>query len=338
MKKYLLPETGNFYKANLHCHTTISDGRWTPEEVKKNYMEQGYSVIAYTDHNLLISHQDLAEESFLPLNGIEFNINNDEYGGKYGKTCHFCAIAIEPDNLIQPCWHREKYLGPHTSQFRHLIKYDESKPDYERVYNPECINDMMKQCVDNGIFVTYNHPDWSMESYTDYINYNNMNAMEICNYECVCIGHDEHNSKVYDEMLKSGKRIYCVATDDNHNKEGASASFGGFTMIKADKLDYKTITKALVDGNFYASEGPVINELWVEDNKIHIKCEPADEIRMNTAYRYAKSIKGFGYPVTEASFDLNGREGYVRITVVDKDGNKAYTNAYFIDQLLGEEE
>ena len=38
MKKYLLPENGNFYKANLHCHTTVSDGNWTPEEVKKNYM------------------------------------------------------------------------------------------------------------------------------------------------------------------------------------------------------------------------------------------------------------------------------------------------------------
>ena len=34
MKKYLLPETGQFYKANLHCHTTVSDGRMTPEEVK----------------------------------------------------------------------------------------------------------------------------------------------------------------------------------------------------------------------------------------------------------------------------------------------------------------
>ena len=25
MKIYLLPESGNFYKANLHCHSTVSD-------------------------------------------------------------------------------------------------------------------------------------------------------------------------------------------------------------------------------------------------------------------------------------------------------------------------
>ena len=33
MKKHLLPETGNFCKANLHCHTVLSDGNKTPEEV-----------------------------------------------------------------------------------------------------------------------------------------------------------------------------------------------------------------------------------------------------------------------------------------------------------------
>ena len=38
MRKYLLPNTGKFYKANLHCHTTVSDGKSTPEEVKECYL------------------------------------------------------------------------------------------------------------------------------------------------------------------------------------------------------------------------------------------------------------------------------------------------------------
>ena len=33
MKQYLIPEGGRFYKANLHMHTTVSDGNMTPEEV-----------------------------------------------------------------------------------------------------------------------------------------------------------------------------------------------------------------------------------------------------------------------------------------------------------------
>ena len=39
MKKYLLPNGNKFYKANLHVHTTVSDGAMTPEEIKKIYME-----------------------------------------------------------------------------------------------------------------------------------------------------------------------------------------------------------------------------------------------------------------------------------------------------------
>ena len=36
MKQYLLPEKGQFYKANLHRHTVVSDGTLTPEEVKQD--------------------------------------------------------------------------------------------------------------------------------------------------------------------------------------------------------------------------------------------------------------------------------------------------------------
>lgn len=61
----LLPETGNFYKANLHCHTVISDGKLTPEEVKKAYMEQGYSVVAYTDHRNYQWHKELTYEAIV---------------------------------------------------------------------------------------------------------------------------------------------------------------------------------------------------------------------------------------------------------------------------------
>lgn len=44
MRKYLLPKDGNFYKSNLHVRSVISDGAKTPEEVKKIYMDRGYSV------------------------------------------------------------------------------------------------------------------------------------------------------------------------------------------------------------------------------------------------------------------------------------------------------
>ena len=41
MKKYLLPESGKFYKANMHTHTNISDGEIPAEEIKRMYVEKG---------------------------------------------------------------------------------------------------------------------------------------------------------------------------------------------------------------------------------------------------------------------------------------------------------
>ena len=44
MRKYLITQGGNFYKANLHCHTDLSDGGFSPEDVKKMYMEKCFGV------------------------------------------------------------------------------------------------------------------------------------------------------------------------------------------------------------------------------------------------------------------------------------------------------
>ena len=77
MKKYLLPEKGEFYKANLHCHTSVSDGGYTPQQVKEMYQKQGYSIVAFTDHDVLVPHPELADDNFLPLNGYEIEINDE---------------------------------------------------------------------------------------------------------------------------------------------------------------------------------------------------------------------------------------------------------------------
>lgn len=45
-------ETVGQYKANLHTHTTQSDGHLTPTAVIDEYRSRGYSILALTDHNL----------------------------------------------------------------------------------------------------------------------------------------------------------------------------------------------------------------------------------------------------------------------------------------------
>ena len=120
MRKYLLPEKGQFYKANLHCHTDLSDGHKTPEEVKELYLKKGYSIVAYTDHDIFLTHNDLSDDTFLALNGFEVEVMN-WYGRKplrEIKRIDMNFIALEPDNDIHPLWHRTKYLFDNARHHR----------------------------------------------------------------------------------------------------------------------------------------------------------------------------------------------------------------------------
>ena len=87
MKYELLPTSGNFYKANMHMHTNLSDGKMTLEETKKLYMDNGYSIVAFTDHETLVPHNDLSDENFLAITSYEIENNNLFPGGySYQKT------------------------------------------------------------------------------------------------------------------------------------------------------------------------------------------------------------------------------------------------------------
>ena len=71
----LLPAAGQFYKANLHCHTVLSDGRWTKEQVKAEYQKRGYSIVAFTDHRHYGWHPELMDDTFIPIAAYEADLN-----------------------------------------------------------------------------------------------------------------------------------------------------------------------------------------------------------------------------------------------------------------------
>lgn len=338
MRKYLLPENGNFYKANLHCHTTVSDGRCTPEQVKDNYKIMGYSIVAYTDHDVLISHSELNDPEFLALNGFEVEITEPGVDFTFARTCHICFIALEPDNLIQPCWHRSAYQFGNAVSYRDKVQFDDTLPDYVREFNGKKISEMMHIARDKGFYVTYNHPTWSLEDYSNYIEYEGMHAFEMFNGGCLTEGYDDYNPRVYDDILRSGKKIYCIGADDNHNAHPMDCrhwdSGLAYTVIKAPELEYKAITTALENGDFYASQGPEIYNLWYEDGVVHIECSEADRIDLSTGVRFGMTIyHESSDALTQADIRVPDTCNYFRLTVTDKQGNHACTNAYFIEDL-----
>lgn len=72
----LLTPDLSFYKANLHCHSTVPDGHLTPEELKAAYKEKGYAILALTDHEQLREHSDLNDSSFLTITAYEMSVRD----------------------------------------------------------------------------------------------------------------------------------------------------------------------------------------------------------------------------------------------------------------------
>ena len=313
--KYFITSEKNSYKANLHNHSTATDGRLTPEEIKREYMTHGYSIVAFTDHGNFYNQTHLTDENFLALYGFEFGCA--EYKGGHPKyyerrNCDIGIIAPSPD-------------------FKGGLGYEDTWFDY----GPDIVNEVMKAYRDAGCFVIHNHPDWSLERYPDYIQYKYMHATEIFNYSSYVGGYLNPTDHVLDDMLANGKKVFAVAADDNHNKGAVCDSFGAWCVINAEKLDYPSVMDSLFNGKLYSSTGPEIHDLYVDDNGIlRISCSDAKMISFITSSKVRGAVcSEDGQPINKASFEIRNDIKYVRVIVKDYDGNCAYSNPIFTDEL-----
>ena len=144
------------------------------------------------------------------------------------------------------------------------------------------------------------------------------------------------------DLLLLGKRVCPVAADDMHGKREACV---GWIMVKAAALDTDSFLDAYERGDFYASWGPEICELWIEDGLLHVTCSNVQRISLVSERRFAQRVEAQDdAPLTQAVFDLRKyydevhRGGYdhrafVRLVLTDRDGNKAMTRGYFADEL-----
>jgi len=169
------------------------------------------------------------------------------------------------------------------------------------------------------------------------------------------LGDDTHpgTERMWDIILtkrfyQKMSTFYGLATDDAHSyydiRVGESNAGRGWVMVKAEFLNAETITKALLNGNFYSSAGVILNN--IEENEYHVKISiqsesnvsyltqfigttlSADtssililndeELLMNTMRKYSKDIGNVLYETSNnpAIYKFNGDELYVRVKVV----------------------
>ena len=331
--KHLLPQVPQYFKANLHTHCTISDGKLTKEEVKAAYKDLGYQILCLTDHNTIIDHSDMNDPDFLMLTGVEININSQEWNRYTSKTYHIILLAKEPDNLWCPA--RFSRWFPVDPEIDNKICYGDLTPKYDI----DSINELIATANEKGFLVMYNHPTWSGQVYPDYAPLKGLWGMELRNTECCMLGYDENNFRVYKDLLKAGNRVFPLGTDDMHYPRSLGKSW---IMLGASALNYKSVITALENGDFYMSCGPEITGLYVEDNALTVTCSDAQRVNLEAYGRFSKVVLAQDEPLREAAFPLENfiahsdgdPNAFLYITVTAQDGSYATTCPYYLKDLL----
>ncbi|MBE7049382.1 MAG: PHP domain-containing protein [Ruminococcaceae bacterium] len=334
---YLISPKKKQYKANLHCHSTFSDGKRTPRELKDMYKKKGYSILSITDHECPKSHSYLDDEEFITVTGYEAYIRKDKNAAYdlYEKETHLNLFARDSKDETIICYNAPycKYLSEERKES--LIK---KGSQVTREYSVSYINQFIKEAKENGYIVAYNHPCWSMEDEKSIMQYEGFFSMEMCNYSAYKSNAVEYNANLYNKLLYNGKKVFCHSADDNHNgypdDHPKCDSYGGFTMIMPKEFTYDYIFEAMEKGEMYSSMGPTFKEVSMDGRKIHIECSPVDNIIVYTGSKSPKKVYAKdGETVTSADFEIDERAIFVRVSIGDKFGKRADTRGYFRDEL-----
>ncbi|HEX5500214.1 MAG TPA: CehA/McbA family metallohydrolase [Thermomicrobiales bacterium] len=292
---------GQFWRGNLHGHTTRSDGHRSPEEVCAFYRGAGYDFIALTDHFLERYGWPLTEGPATPglttILGAELHPTRDRM--ELGEMWHIVAVGLPAG------------FAPTAP--------DETGPQ------------LAARAAEAGAFVFAAHPQWFAMTERDMLALDAAAGVEIFNAGCGEDNDTAESAYMLDQMLDRGRRLLACATDDSHFTPNARDHLAGWVMVKSERNEPEEIVAALKAGDFYASTGAGIYDLdLTPGERLRLRCSPVSRafaIGGPAVYRIA-AAQG----MTEAEFDLRDwRSPFVRVVVRDDTGRKAWTNPIWLD-------
>lgn len=295
-------------KGGLHCHTTRSDGAGDPADVIALHAQHGYDFLALTDHRKYNYTNYAPESNVLIIPGMEFdrNITN------HHRVHCFHTVWIGPEKPENP--------------------YEQDQP-FERGYvqDQQEFQYFLDEAHRNHQLTIYCHPQWSGTFVREFERMQGNFAMELWNSGCAMEDDvDTNNGFLWDELLRQGKHIFGVATDDGH---AMNQHCNGWVRVNAQK-NVSDILRALREGAFYASTGPEIYDFYIDDDRIaHIKCSPCKQVKFfcSTVTKALRSKDGT--PITEMAMERPIRDDwfYLRAEVTGMDGRVAWTNPIFLE-------
>jgi predicted metal-dependent phosphoesterase TrpH len=111
------------YRADLHCHSTYSDGTLTPIELLHLAKEKGLSAICITDHDSLDAYTDETFEEAQRV-GIILYVGVEFSSRHMGQNIHVLGYGVEiTPTLLEFCEkHKERRRERNRAMLEHLKK------------------------------------------------------------------------------------------------------------------------------------------------------------------------------------------------------------------------
>ena len=304
---------GQFYRGNLHTHTTRSDGARTVEQVAGDYRARGYDFVSLTDHFLPNAHFRKGEPGFICVTDARSQDTDDfitipgaELHGpamENGETWHIVAVGLPLD--------------------------------FAELADGETGPDVARRASELGAFVGLAHPHWNVVSEADALSVVDIiDAVEIYNHGCeveVARGYGLHMAEM---LLNKGHRLTQYAADDAHfkHKRGTfNDAFVGWVQVRAEALTPGAIVAALKAGAFYSSTGPEIHDIEVAGGRIRISSSPVESVLVSglgATFRRDHDVSLIDF---EADISDMKDTPYVTVTVIDAQGRRAWSNPIWID-------
>lgn len=325
---------GRWYRGNTHVHTLESDGNAPPAEVARWYRDHGYDFVFLTDHERITDVAPLnallgAGGRFLVLPGEEVTQQLDDPARPDSRRqAHVNGLGVT--RAVLPLGERGIVAGVSVAATyaRNLAEIraaaglpQVNHPNFRWSVGPED----MAGLPDSTLFEVWNSQP----------HINNLGGDDGTGHAALS------TDALWDTLLTRGTLLYGVASDDAHKFRpeqledfDATRPGGGWVMVRADTLTPAAIVGALRAGRFYATNGVLLSEYAADARAIRLRVAGPDGPRDDRRYR-TRFIGRGGRVLAEvagraASYAIVGNEGYVRATVTDSNGRRAWTQPLWV--------
>lgn len=284
----LFDESMKYFKGNTHMHTTQSDGKLSPEEAASLYKAQGYDFVVQTDHWKVAPER--IQDGMLVIQGTEFDVYPPH------QTAHIVAVGVTEEI--------------HTLGFS---KASEAQPIIDAIN-------------ENGGCAILAHPAWSLNTPQFIMSLHGLAGTEIYNtFSCAPWNAERgDSSSILDVTAANGCLLPLIAADDSHRYTGEAGR--SYIMVQAEKCDTRSIVEAIRNGRFYASQGPRFTHVEVLEDRLIVRCSPADRIIFYSDLPWVggRCRNGEGMQEAEYIFQRERGESFVRCEIIDSTGARAW--------------